>query len=234
MEPEFSPLGDCGVRIVFGHEISPAIHARLRRFGAALDAAPLPGVTEWVCGYAVVSVYYRPWIVSYDTLCAALRQRLRLQDSAPSLPKRVVELPVCYGGEFGPDLEDAARHCGLSAAEMIQKHTEPFYHVYFLGFLPGFAYLGGLPPTLAVPRRSVPRLAVPAGAVGIAGEQTGIYPLQTPGGWQVIGRTPHKLYDPRREPPSLLALGDAIRFVSVSPGQFADAEKEHEETDAPD
>ncbi len=231
MEPEISLLGDCGVRIVFGQEISPAIHARIRRFGAALDADPIPGITEWVCGYAVVVVYYRSWIITYDTLCAALRQRLRQQDAAPALPERVVEIPVCYGGVFGPDLEEAAHHCGLSAAEMIRRHAEPLYPVYFLGFLPGFAYLGGLSPSLAVPRRSVPRLAVPAGAVGIAGEQTGIYPLQTPGGWQVIGRTPLRLYDPRREPPSLLALGDAVKFVSVPPDRFA---SNNEEVYAPD
>ena len=221
MEPEFSPLGDCGVRIVFGHEISREIHARIRRFGAALDADRIRGMTEWVSGYAVVTVYFQPWIVSYDDLCAALRQRLQPRDLAGILPERVVEIPVCYGGEFGLDLEDAARHCGLSAAEIIQRHAEPFYQVYFLGFLPGFAYLGGLPPSLTVPRRSVPRLVVPAGAVGIAGEQTGVYPLETPGGWQIIGRTPLKLYDPQREPLSLLALGDSVKFVSISPDQFA-------------
>ena len=208
------------MRIVFGHEISLAIHARIRRFGAALDADPIRGVTEWVCGYAVVTVYYQPWAISYHALCAALSQRLPPGDLAEALPERVVEIPVCYGGGFGPDLEDAARHCGLSAAEMIQRHAEPLYHIYFLGFLPGFAYLGGLPPSLAVPRRAVPRLAVPAGAVGIAGEQTGVYPLQTPGGWQIIGRTFVKLFDPERETPSLLALGDSVKFVSVSPDQF--------------
>lgn len=227
MEPEFSPLGDCGVRVVFGHEISQETHARIRRFGAALDAEPLRGMTEWVCGYGVVTVYYQPWIVSYDALCAALRQRLPPQDLAEALPERVVEIPVCYGGAFGPDLEDAARYCGLPAAEIIRQHTAPLYPVYFLGFLPGFAYLGGLPAALAVPRRSAPRLAVPAGSVGIAGEQTGVYPLETPGGWQIIGRTPLKLYDPQREPPSLLALGDSVKFVAVFPERFAEIEDEY-------
>ena len=220
MEPELSPLGDCGIRIVFGHEISQETHTRIRRFGAALDTDPIRGVSEWVCGYAVVTVYFQPWIISYDVLCAALR--LRQQDIAPARPERAVEIPVCYGGAFGPDLEDAAHRCGLSAAEMIRQHAEPLYRVYFLGFLPGFAYLGGLPPPLAVPRRAAPRLVVPAGAVGIAGEQTGVYPIETPGGWQIIGRTPLKLYDPKREPPSLLALGDRVKFISVSSAQFAD------------
>lgn len=227
MEPELSPLGDCGVRIVFGREISREVHARIRRFGMALDAVLPRGMTEWVSGYAVVTVYYQPWSVSYDALCAALRQRLHQQDPTQALPERVVEIPVCYGGEFGPDLEDAAHRCGLSAAEMIRRHVEPFYQVHFLGFLPGFAYLGGLPPGLAVPRRSVPRLAVPAGSVGIAGEQTGVYPLETPGGWQIIGRTPLKLYDPQREPPSLLALGDSVKFVAISVDRFAELEDEY-------
>ncbi len=227
MEPELSPLGDCGVRVVFGHEISREIHARIRRFGMALDADPIRGMTEWVCGYAVVTVYYQPWSVSYDALCGALRQRLSQRDLADPLPERVVEIPVCYGGEFGPDSEDAAHCCGLSAAEMIRQHAAPLYPVYFLGFLPGFAYLGGLPPGLAVPRRSVPRLAVPAGSVGIAGEQTGVYPLETPGGWQIIGRTPLKLYDPQREPPSLLALGDSVKFVAISVDRFAELEDEY-------
>lgn len=227
MEPELSPLGDCGVRIVFGCEISQEIHARIRRFGAALDASPIRGMTEWVSGYAVVTVYYQPWTISYDALCAELSQQLQQQDITQALPKRVVEIPVCYGGTFGPDLEDVARYCGLSAAEMILQHMAPLYRVYFLGFLPGFAYLGGLPPSLAVPRRYVPRLAVPAGAVGIADEQTGVYPLETPGGWQIIGRTPLRLYDLKRDPPSLLVLGDRIKFVLIAPNQFADFEDEH-------
>ena len=230
MEPEFFPLGDCGVRIAFGSEISPAIHNAIRRFGAALDAEPIYGMTEWVCGYAVVTVYYQPWRVSYDALCAALRQRLGQGQSADTAAERLVEIPVCYGGAFGPDLDEVAAYCGCSAAQIIQTHTEPRYRVYFLGFLPGFAYLGGLPSSLATPRRSVPRQSVPAGAVGIAGGQTGVYPLETPGGWQIIGRTPLRLFDPERKPPSLLALGDRVKFTAISPDQFI----EIEEKDAPD
>ncbi len=224
-EPEFSPLDDCGVRIAFGDEISPAVHDALRRFGAALDAEPVRGMTEWVCGYAVVTVYYQPWRVSYDALCAELRRRQRRQHVADALPERLVEIPVCYGGEWGPDLKEVAACCGCSAAQVIQRHAEPQYRVYFLGFLPGFAYLGGLPPSLATPRRTVPRLMVPAGAVGIAGGQTGVYPLQTPGGWQIIGRTPLRLFDPLREPPSLLAFGDWVKFAAISPGQFAEMDE---------
>ena len=232
--PEFAPLGDGAVRIAFADEISPAVHARIRRLGAALQADPPPGMTEWVCGYAVVTVYFQPWLVSYDSLCAALRQRLKRSAATAASAERTIEIPVCYGGEMGPDLAEAAAHCGLAPAQLIARHCRPRYLVYFLGFLPGFAYLGGLPPELAVPRRAAPRLSVPAGAVGIAGGQTGVYPLATPGGWQIIGRTPLCLYAPRREPPALLTLGDWVRFVSISPEEFAKELAEQKEAYAPD
>ena len=148
--------------------------------GAALDAAPPPGMTEWVCGYAVVTVYFQPWLVSYDALCTALRQRLRSPVAAAASAGRTIEIPVCYGGELGPDLAASAAHCGLTPAQLIGQALRPRYLVYFLGFLPGFAYLGGLPPELAVPRRTAPRPAVPAGAVGIAGGQNRHLPCGNP------------------------------------------------------
>ncbi|MGI4790473.1 MAG: 5-oxoprolinase subunit PxpB [Janthinobacterium lividum] len=220
MTPKFLPLGDCGVRIAFGSEISPAINARIRRFGAALDTEPISGMTEWVCSYAVVTVYYKPWIISYDALCTVLTQRLRRRQSVGASVERLIEIPVCYGGELGPDLEEVAARHGLTAKQVIQKHSRPRYRVYFLGFLPGFAYLGGLTPSLATPRRATARSHVPAGAVGIAGEQTGVYPAETPGGWQIIGRTPLRLYDSERETPALLAAGDQVRFVPISLSEF--------------
>ena len=227
---EFLPLGDCGVWIKFGSEISPAVNARIRRFGAALDAAPIDGMTEWVCGYAVVTIYYRPWVIRYQDLCTVLRQRLRRPRGAETalekaaFVERVIEIPVCYGGGFGPDLEEVAAWHRSTARQVIHRHSRPLYRVYFLGFLPGFAYLGGLPPFLETPRRPSPRLSVPAGAVGIAGSQTGVYPLETPGGWQIIGRTPLRLYDPRRKVPALLAPGDRVKFVPVDPGRYRELE----------
>ena len=220
MTPQFLPLGDCGVRIAFGSAISPAINTRIRRFGAALDADPITGTTEWVCGYAVVAVYYQPWIISYENLCTALKQRLRQQIKETQQEEQVTHISVCYGGEFGPDLEEVAAQHGLTPVQVVQAHSCPLYRVYFLGFLPGFAYLGGLPRSLMTPRRASPRAVVPAGAVGIAGAQTGIYPLETPGGWQIIGRTPLCLYDSGRETPALLAAGDQIKFVPISADQF--------------
>ena len=227
MKPELLPLGDCGVRIEFGSEISPVINARIRRFGAALDAAPIDGMTEWVCGYAVVTVYYRPWVIGCEDLCTALRQRLGESEAVleAALMERVIEIPVCYGGDFGPDLEEVAARHRLTADEVTGLHSQPLYRVYFLGFLPGFAYLGGLPALLETPRRASPRLCVPAGTVGIAGSQTGVYPLETPGGWQMIGRTPLRLFDPRREAPALLSAGDRVKFVPIDAAQYHRLEK---------
>lgn len=130
-----------------------------------------------------------------------------------ALPQRQVEIPVHYGGEYGPDLAAVAAHCGLSEQQVIHRHSAAQYTVFFLGFQPGFAYLGGLPAALATPRRAEPRLRVPAGSVGIGGEQTGIYPASSPGGWQLIGRTALQLFEPQREPPSLLLPGDSVRFI---------------------
>lgn len=132
---------------------------------------------------------------------------------------RVIELPVQYGGAEGPDIEAVARHAGLSVASLIERHAATEYTVYFLGFQPGFAYLGGLDPALATPRRKEPRVRVPAGSVGIGGEQTGVYPMSSPGGWQLIGRTSTVLFDPDRDPPSLLEPGDRVRFVPVGGAQ---------------
>ncbi len=224
----FAPLGDSAVRIVFGSTISPGVARRVQRFCAALDAGPIPGVDEWVPGYATVAVYYRPWVIGYAAVCDAVRRKLsRRAGAAPAgAGPCLVEIPVCYGGEHGPDLVDVAAAHGLTPAQAAWRHRAPCYQVYFLGFLPGFAYLGGLSPTLETPRRATPRALVPAGAVGIAGAQTGVYPVETPGGWQIIGQTPLRLYDPIRQPPALLAAGDRVRFVSITAKRFEEISRE--------
>ena len=218
MTLDFLPLGDGGVRVSFGEDISPRLTAHIVRFCRALAADPPRGATEWVPACTTVAVYYRPHETDYAALCAELlcraRRRLPPGDAAEDAP-RLVEIPVCYGGACGPDLEEvAARHC-LTPAQVIRRHCAPRYCVQFLGFLPGFAYLSGLPPGLETPRRDTPRLSVPAGAVGIGGAQTGVYPLESPGGWQIIGQTPLVLFDPNREPPALLRAGDTVRFVPI-------------------
>ena len=220
---DFSPLGDSAVRVQFGTEISPQINRRICRFCQALDEKPIPGVIEWVPSYAVVTVYYSPTQIGYEPVCVELRQRLRQRSDAPLSAARLIEIPVCYGGQYGPDLAEVAALHGLTEAQVVRRHTDSPYQVYFLGFLPGFAYLGGLAPTLAAPRRATPRASVPAGSVGIAGAQTGVYPLATPGGWQIIGRTPLCLYDPARQPPALLAAGDRVKFSAITECQFEES-----------
>lgn len=173
-------------------------------------------------GYATVTVYYQPWRVPYQSLCEELERLNRQRETAAPDPPRTVEIPVCYGGAFGPDLEAVAEAHGLSPAAVIRRHGRPLYRVYFLGFLPGFAYLGGLPASLATPRRATPRIAVPAGSVGIAGAQTGVYPIESPGGWQIIGQTPSCLFDPARRPPALLRAGDRVKFTAVTAEEYGE------------
>lgn len=209
----FRPLGDQAVRVEFGQDISPETNARVRRFCRALARDPIPGVVEWVPAYATVAVYYQPRAIRYDALCRDLGRRLAGAQEEALSPGRVVEIPVRYGGTAGPDLEAVAAHHNLTPAQIVAWHAGPTYLVYMLGFLPGFAYLGGLPPGLATPRRDTPRPRVPAGSVGIAGAQTGVYPIESPGGWQIIGRAELRLYDPERQPPALLRPGDQVRFI---------------------
>jgi inhibitor of KinA len=175
-------------------------------------------------------VYYDPWVLSeqgqqqpYESVAETLRSLLpHAQASAATLETSVVEVPVCYGGIFGPDLDVVAHHTGLPPEEVIARHAAPEYLVHMIGFAPGFPYLGGLDARLATPRRAEPRALVPAGTVGIAGLQTGIYSMPTPGGWQLIGRTPRRLFNPAWERPSLLQAGQRLRFVPISEAEYQD------------
>lgn len=220
MSARIVPCGDRALLVELGHGIDPAVHERVLRLYAALQAEPPPGVEEVQPGYHAVLVLYDPLAVRPAMLAARIRSLLDRPPAAPLPPAALVELPVCYGGEFGPDLPEVARRTGLEPEEVVRLHAAPTYRVYCLGFLPGFAYLGGLDPRLAMPRRATPRVRVPAGSVGIGGRQTGVYPVASPGGWHLIGRTPAPLYLPDREPPCLLRPGDRVRFVPVTPEAF--------------
>ncbi len=177
----------------------------------------VPAVVEVIPGMNNITVMLRePGTMALDAI-----ERLQRwwEESEAILPDaRRIEIPVVYGGDGGPDLADVARHAGLSEKQVVEKHSQVDYVVYFIGFQPGFPYLGGLAPELATPRRAEPRLSVPAGSVGIGGSQTGIYPLPTPGGWQIIGHTPLALFNPQKNPPGLLAPGDTVRFVPQPEG----------------
>ena len=184
-----------------------------------LGEHPLPGLGEPLPTYRSLLLHYDPLRLSFAEVTALVEEALTRVEGRARPEPRLVEIPTCYGGEFGPDLEFVARHNGLSPEEVMRFHSSSLYPVYMLGFSPGFAYLGGLPHAIAAPRLSTPRTLVPAGSVGIAGEQTGIYPIATPGGWRLIGRTPLKLFDPYRDPPALLRPGDKVRFVIISEEQ---------------
>lgn len=211
--PRLHALGDAALLC----ELPPpaTLQAQQRIWALAAQAAGWPGVDELLPGMNNLTLCFDPERVERQ----ALEEKVLAawpQLKAATMAGRQVEIPVAYGGEDGPDLHDVARHTGLSPQEVVRRHSQAEYLVYFLGFLPGFAFLGGLPPELATPRRSEPRLAVPARSVGIGGEQTGIYPLVSPGGWQLIGRTPLELFDPKAESPTLLRPGDRVRFVAES------------------
>jgi inhibitor of KinA len=226
----FAPLGDRALLIRLGTTIDEATHRRVRAVCTRLAERPVPGTIELVPAFASVAVHYDPARVPagastaaaspYARFAAALGAALAdlADDALPAT--RTVEIPVCYGGVFGPDLDEVARYHAMSAEEVVRLHSEASYLVYMLGFAPGFAYLGGLPDVLATPRRDEPRTAVLAGSVGIGGNQTGIYPLVSPGGWRLIGRTPARLFDAARTPPALLAIGERVRFRAITPDDF--------------
>ena len=218
--------GDCAVTLQIGNEISEQVNREVVNALAAIRRADISGVCELVPTYTSICIHYDPEVLSYE----ALRNALKLVKVDPVEEKsdqeeRVVEIPVCYGGEYGPDLEFVAEHNGLTAEEVVRRHSNGQYLVYMLGFLPGFAYMGGMDKTIACPRLISPRTKIPAGSVGIAGAQTGIYPLSSPGGWQLIGRTPLKMFAIDGEQTTFaLSAGDRVRFVPITEEVFREME----------
>lgn len=221
------PLGDSAFVLTLGDRIDSALCDRARAIARAIADAALPWVTELVPAYASVTVLIDPVALPAGV---ASKQGLRQLEEiaaacvanqpAATASLREIEIPVCYGGEFGPDIDEVAAHVGLSVDEVIHRHASASYTVGCIGFAPGFPYLIGLPPSLAVPRRPTPRAEVAAGSVAIGGAQTGIYPQRSPGGWHVIGRTPLRLFDLEATPPVLLEAGDHVRFVRISAEEF--------------
>jgi len=193
--------------------IDLSVNRRVRALDAALEQARVNGVLEAVPTYRSLAVYYDPLTIGRDALLQQISLLYRSLGTQAEPQSKIVEIPTVYGGECGPDLEFVARHNGLSPEAVIRLHSQPLYQVYMLGFTPGFPYLGDLPERLSVPRLSTPRLRVPAGSVGIGGRQTGIYPIESPGGWRIIGRTSVCLFDPSYDPPTPILPGDTVRFV---------------------
>jgi KipI family sensor histidine kinase inhibitor len=219
--PRIVPAGEAALLVELGDEIGEAATDRVLRLATALDVRAMPGVIDRVPGYTTLLVVFDPALVDPDRLCETLVRLDRDAVATPLAPGRLVTIPVSYGGEFGPDLKAVAKHAGLSEAEVIERHAGAGYRVGCVGFVPGFAYLVGLPSELETPRRSSPRSRVPAGSVAIGGAQTGVYPFETPGGWHLIGRTPLRPFDPNRDEPALLQAGDRVRFEPIAPAAFA-------------
>ena len=217
---KFLPAGDKSLIIEFGDSISPEINKEIRNMYIAMEKSGLDGIIEMVPTYRSLLVSYNPLKIKYKDLCSKLREYEENLGDSGSEPAKVVEIPTIYGGEYGPDLEFVAQHNNLSVDEVIEIHSSRNYLIYMLGFTPGFPYLGGMSEKIETPRLKTPRTKIPGGSVGIAGKQTGIYPIDSPGGWQLIGRTPVKLYDPFAEPPVLLNAGDYVRFVPIDEKEY--------------
>ena len=217
-----SPLGDSAVVVALGDGADGLAMPRVRALAATLARETPAGVVDIVPAFASVTVFYDAVQAGgYARLCAAIEACIKRAEAAvvPHDP-RLVEIPVCYGGAFGPDLDEVATRAGLSADAVIALHTGAVLLVQAVGFAPGFGYLTGLPEKIHTPRRATPRTSVPAGTVGIGGEQTGVYPLATPGGWNLIGRTPQAMFDAARAEPALLRVGDRVKFRAISAEEF--------------
>ncbi len=234
LDVKILPLGESAIQIEFGKGIDPKIHGKVKMFTDNLDVSPLPGMIEYVSAFSSVTIFYDPvkvremyqespegkLLLTFEFLAVMVREKLgKLEYDADYIP-RIVEIPVCYGEEFGPDLQYVAEYNNLTTDEVIAIHSNGEYLVYMIGFAPGFPYLGGMSESIATPRRKSPRMSIPAGSVGIAGMQTGVYPIATPGGWQLIGNTPVELFRPLDNPPTLLQSGDRIRFYPITRREY--------------
>ena len=216
----FQPASDRSLLVRFGHEITIYSNQQVRRLLRLLESEPIAGVRNLNPAYCSLLINFDALRLTHSELEAILRGYLfRLEDVRLPDPRQL-EIPVCYGGEFGPDLNEVAALHGMTPAQAIELHASVTYVVYFLGFVPGFAYLGELPEALATPRLARPRRSVPPGSVGIAGKQTGVYPIAIPGGWRLIGRTPSEMFRKDRDNMSFLSIGDRVRFTSISSARF--------------
>ena len=222
---EFRRASDQSLLIYFGHQISVSAHEHVRKVLRLIEAQPIHGIRNLHPAYCSILVAFDPLITQHEKLERTLQQYLGRLEDLPLPPPREVEIPVCYGSEYGPDLEEVSTLRGITPERVIELHTSTSYLVYFLGFVPGFAYLGELPEALVTPRLPTPRRSVPPGSVGIAGNQTGVYPFSTPGGWRLLGRTPLSMFRLDRKELSLVGIGDRVRFVPISRERFAELEQ---------
>ena len=217
---KFRIAGDRGLLVEYGETIDPAVNQKVRSMAMVVGKNMPDGVKEIIPTYRSILLLYDPAMTTPALLQETLTEMEERLSGIEIPPPKVVEIPVCYGKEFGPDMDYVAESHDLTVEEVIRIHSEPEYLIYMVGFTPGFPFLGGLPEKLHTPRLETPRTLVPAGSVGIANDQTGIYPIASPGGWQLIGRTPLVLFAPERKNPFLYQSGDRIRFTSISSDEY--------------
>lgn len=226
---KFSALGDRAVVVTFGEKIDLDIYENVQNLRGLLQKNPFHGMIECVPSFTSLTVYYdvyKLWkknerkVVPYDFVCEYMKQLFSHNQNKIQKQYDCISVPVCYGGEYGPDLEEVAAYHSLCIEDVIRLHSEATYFVYMLGFTPGFPYLGGMPKELETPRKQTPRLQITAGSVGIGGSQTGIYPLETPGGWNIIGRTPIALFQPNEEKPTYVQSGMYLRFIPITEEEY--------------
>ena len=212
--------GDSALLIEFGKDINPETNRKITALVQLMREQHIEGIVDVIPAFCSLLINYDPRVLSYEELKERMEHLLKMETKIEATRKRIFEIPVCYGGEYGPDIENIAEHAGLSVEEVIKIQSSKDYLIYMLGFLPGFTYLGGLDERIHTPRLASPRLKIRAGSVGIGGSQTGIYPLDSPGGWQLMGMTPVRTYDPERQTPILVEAGDYIRFIPIDEEEF--------------
>ena len=216
----FFLMGDRALLLEFGDEISSEVNEKVRRMALAIQSEAIKGIVETIPTYRSLLIIYNPVMLPIDDLKKRLYLIEKGLQQTPFPEPKLTRIPVVYGGPYGPDLEEVAKYRRISTEEVIRLHCSKPYFIYMIGFMPGFPYMGELPEKLATPRLKTPRLLVPAGSVAIAQKQTGIYSMDSPGGWQILGRTPTKMFDPEREPPALFQMGDLVRFYPISEKEF--------------
>jgi len=219
--PRFRLSGDQGILVELGESIDPEVNRQVRCLAFLLDQHRPAGILNVIPAYRSLLLVYEPTATGLDRIEADVLRLLQDLDSVELPEEKTIEIPVCYGGEHGPDIDFVAEHNGLNRDEVVRLHSQVEYPIYMLGFTPGFPYLGGLDARLHTPRRQTPRTRVPQGSVGIANAQTGIYPVSSPGGWQLIGRTPIRLFRPGKEPPVLYQPGDRLRFKPIAAEEYS-------------
>ncbi|MCL2873297.1 MAG: 5-oxoprolinase subunit PxpB [Defluviitaleaceae bacterium] len=217
---KYLTLGDKAIVVEFGQSISEELNKAVTAFQSAVISSKIEGITETFPSYKALTITYDPLVISYSELVSKLKESELNMCTKDIKNPNIIEIPVCYGGEFGPDIESVAEINGITAQEVVKIHTSKPYLIYMLGFMPGFSFLGELDKKINAPRLTSPRTKVIPGSVGIAGAQTGIYAIESPGGWQLIGRTPYKMFDPNREKPILYEAGDLIQFISITPEEY--------------